>query len=275
MNTMIESIGIELECGLDERDWTVLEDYCREKGTLVHLSYGSDASVYVEGYDKDACEIRYWDYSVEDLCKFVRKAFEMIGQNSSCGNHLHIRFKDMKQAMSIFSYSGTHALLKSKYVKKWGETTKYYNRLRNRYCNGSYSEDAVDSQLKRAFKDTSRYRMINLNAYKETKTIEFRILPNFDSGREAEESIKAYVGMVCDTYKTMMKKKNLHDRDLYIEQPYVGCAFYESIVETDNVKHKHKREVNYDERSYTLDLGSFNVGYNDEGQTMEIKTEDE
>jgi len=202
----IKSIGIELEGGLDEVEYQLLEDYVREKELEEYYSVTSDGSVYVGEKDIDNIEIRFWHHNLKTFFSFIKKVYELgFEQNSTCGNHVHFRFTDTERAKSIFGYSPIWRLFVKEYVeyanelgeKKW---SKYMARLESRWCKPRYSKRAVIRQLSTPLRSRSRYKAINLNSFNLHGTLEIRILPYFEDYKEAKKSITWLIGVIDKLY---------------------------------------------------------------------------
>lgn len=211
MTTQIKSVGIELECGVSDSGIENIEDWIEDEGDIDCLNIGSDASVYVDGYDHPSSEIKYYSHDIKHLFEFLDMSFGYIKQNNTCGNHIHVRFKKPQEAIALFGYREAFNYFKREYIKAFGESGKFHARLRNRYCNGNaYSEDLALSQLVSSGRCEARYRMINLNSHRIHGTIEFRILPYFMDGDEAKDSIKKLLSIIDRTYAHILNSKNCH-----------------------------------------------------------------
>lgn len=206
----IVSLGLELEGGVTQNH---LDAICRK---FKRAEHESDGSVNVEWETRaelitDA-EIKYWSTSMLRLRQFVRYVFHdrfMFRQNNSCGNHIHVRFKDMKKAVAVFSYEPTRKKFARAYKRfATQRDAKYLYRLNNRFCSPRTSDDDVIDQIEtKDGKSHSRYHAINLNSANLYGTIEFRIMPHM---RDADELLDAINWLV----KTVDKLLN---EDLEIE----------------------------------------------------------
>lgn len=202
----IKSVGLELEGGYCLSCLNPLFDqYCKS----LHLQEDDDGSVEVEGvchthdYSYNSCtdgwtlcgEIKVW-VEVEKLpllFEFVDKLFKMkngrekcFKQNSTCGNHLHVKFRH-ENTWKKFINKEAWAEFVASYCKLY-PTAKYTRRLHNRYCDSHWEDEIGEGYYH------TRYRMINVRSIGETQqTLEFRILPHF--GR-ANEPIPAYEKML-------------------------------------------------------------------------------
>lgn len=176
----ISSIGVELEGGLNTGALVLFTHYCADKP--VHLNTTRDGSVHVSGVDQRDLEFTMW-VKMQDLSQLI-SAVEYLYDwcqfktDISCGLHVHMKFDEMEKAVSIISFKKFQNRFIREYKKKYKENSKYLGRLTNRYCKHTrYEEGTVSCQLASTFKNSSRYRAINLGAYKLHGTVEFRLLP--------------------------------------------------------------------------------------------------
>jgi len=191
----IKSLGLELEGGIYASDLYVFERKMRNKIADFEHYYkvGSDGSVDVECPDGDdqVCddwisniEIRFWHYNVNVLMDFVRELwYRGFVQNDTCGNHMHIRFINLIYA-SIFTDVKAHLMYLDEYKKRFGNNTKYMDRLENNYSRACLNQECVDDNVLKSL--GSRYRMINLRSIidKGYKTLEVRVMPYAESAEE-------------------------------------------------------------------------------------------
>jgi hypothetical protein len=190
----IESIGFELECGMNEDELDELRDYATEKGFRDRFRTQSDGSL--EGLEKDISdlEITYWSDEIEHLEAFLEKAYRLGAEtNDSCGFHIHVRFKNINHAF-VFSFKKVWEDFENEYHDEFHKKSKYRRREDLHYCQFGYNEEGIKDQLAnhgdRYTKSDSRYAVINLDAVRLYKTLEFRIFPHQDDATEAIETIK-------------------------------------------------------------------------------------
>lgn len=205
MNT-IKSVGIELEGGYCPKCVNpILDEYWR----LLHIDMGSDGSVKVYYRCKehgdigttnsDEChgEIRAWTDAkhLNQLFNFMQKLYASGGfkQNRTCGNHIHIKFKN-KEAWKTFTFEDKWKEFINRYVTSF-KMKKYSNRLNCRYCSSRWDgRPPIPISW-----DTSRYSMINFQSLIERqKTLEFRILPYFANAKEAQRSCQTMLDIIDD-----------------------------------------------------------------------------
>jgi hypothetical protein len=260
MTELIESVGIELECGINDSQQNELYEFVCENLVADNYKEQHDGSVHVNGYTHGDIELTYWDGDMDRFYMFIKEAFRHVGQNSSCGNHLHVRFTKPKEALAVFSYKRTYDKLKKGYLKAFGEigedadykertrASKYASRIRNTYCKGEYNEDSAVAQISSMDKCCSRYNMVNLNAYNLWKTIEFRVLPYFNDGVEAVSSIKKYLKLVEDVYKSVLNEKRkvvMVNREFIRSHDMIYWRTDTHYKETFNVEYKSRQREKF------------------------------
>jgi hypothetical protein len=236
----IKSIGIELEGGINSDDLKKLKNFVKENNLNEFFSYGYDYSVNVDSKDYYNIEIRFWHSDLNVFFKFIEFVFNECGfkQNSTCGNHIHLKFADNEKALSIFSYRKAWKMFLDEY-KKFAYTfsdekmlNKYLGRLDNRYCLARYSSKVVISQLRSFEKNNSRYRAINLNSYNLNKTIEIRILPYFSNFNEAKKSIEWLIKTIDKIYNIRKSLMNKFSIDLNVE----NNSNFDFTIKKENIK---------------------------------------
>lgn len=202
----IHSIGIELECGVDDKGLDRITNWVKTNKLDSHLRVDDDGSVEVYDKDNGNAEIKFWHEDRAKFMEFITFAFSEDGgnieQNSSCGNHMHIRFKDNERAMAIMCYEPVWNEFIDKYTRyantKRKYAKKYLNRLRCSYCRSNYNEDLIYNQISSS---ADRYTMFNFNAIHRYNTIEVRLMPYFKGVLEAKQSVK----WLIDTLNTMYR----------------------------------------------------------------------
>jgi hypothetical protein len=129
---------------------------------------------------------------------FVRRVFKSGGikQNASCGNHIHVKLRSQK-VMRAFGREEIWNEFIRRYKATWRGTSKYSARLHNYYCNSTWKSDL--DPIENGYDHDKRYCMINLQSLEEDQeTLEFRILPRFDSGVEAIQSYIKLLTIIND-----------------------------------------------------------------------------
>lgn len=187
----IESVGIELESGYCE---TCVQPIFNKYGSAVHLVQGSDCTVQVhniscphDSYQVSGAELRAWVRveNLEVLFSFVRELFESGGfkQNSSCGNHVHVKFKDENMIPFSFQTRESWNFFAARYSENFSESRKYLSRLSGKWCNRKWP----------GFLTCGSKDYMYTISRPVTHAIEFRVLPYFSS---ADESIKSYLWLL-------------------------------------------------------------------------------
>jgi 8-oxo-dGTP pyrophosphatase MutT (NUDIX family) len=206
----VASIGVEVECGIPTRDgvrW--VEAFERSDSRFV---YGSDGSVSVYGcYDSDA-ELRYWVYIPEEWSKMVtvlRWLWEEIGiqQNSSCGNHIHVRLRDDTMNLLVFPHFVRFFQRRYLYfARRQPSPEKYLARIRSTYSS-FYSYRNLEQQVIDSYRVSgSRYKCINYWSLSDSqRTLEFRIMPWSENFHEHLSMITFIVKSVEDYCKRFYK----------------------------------------------------------------------
>lgn len=180
----IISIGVEVECGINSKHWR------KVKAAFPNAVMDSDLSVRMSDFDYSDAEILFHTSDLEKMKNFIEMIFsdpEQMEQDSGCGNHVHIRFKNMDKAVALFSFRGARELFKvsyEAYARVQRNSQKYLSRMENGYCKTDYPENQTITQLKDNSKSGARYTAFNLNSFNTHDTVEFRILPFVESAEE-------------------------------------------------------------------------------------------
>lgn len=184
----IKSIGIELEGGFyDCEDGDYFYEEVNKKDWSSRFQWGNDGSVNLgENYYYPDVELKFWSYDINEILDFVKFAFNCnFEQNSSCGNHIHIRAK-RKDYYDLMSNEEFLNAFIDEYKKKFKYREKFLNRLYNQYCSVENLSERIKNQIRK--EASYRYTAINFLSLKEPqKTLEFRILPYVDDFEEYKE----------------------------------------------------------------------------------------
>jgi hypothetical protein len=204
----VASVGVEVECGIPTREGVMLVEALERSDN--RFSYGCDGSVSVPGcWDTDA-ELRYWVY-VEEWGRMVtvlRWLWEEIEirQNSSCGNHIHIRMKDdWMQPLIHPRFIKYFQRSYLNFARKQSNPQKYIARTRSTYSAfyrwRSYQD--LEDQVRESFQVSgSRYRSINYwSLHDSQRTLEFRIMP-------WAENFEEHLNMILFIVKTVERYCN-------------------------------------------------------------------
>lgn len=222
----ILSIGMELEGGLAHSKRRALREItnCRITGDgSVDVNLETD-----EDYDSSA-EVTYWSEKKSQIEKFVTTVFEdsaAFMQNESCGNHIHIKFKDSEKAVAIFSMISSFRLFVKEF-KKYAKNKpfRYGRRLNNHYCSQNANQETLLYQLQEYYRCDERYYAINLNSFKEHGTIEFRIMPYCQNAAEFMANLEWLIKVV---EKILRKAHESEAREFY-------------FVSREDIEQKEKR----------------------------------
>ena len=179
----IMSVGVELEGGISERALRYIEEKYWYTGRLDH---GYDSSVDVDPPDTSYnwiynVEIKFWSEDMSELLNFVKDLFiNGFRQNSTCGNHHHIIFKNHPVVVTAFSNpTAVKAFIRryEKFAKQMQNlygTEKYIRRLNNNYCK----KPRNNYELYRNIVGYERYYAVNFRSLLWHRTLEIRILPH-------------------------------------------------------------------------------------------------
>ena len=187
----IYSIGWEAEGGICLEDYDMIAEnpkfYGRvELGGDLSVDVRKSMNVRTDCYWKSNAEIKYWDYDFERFKEFVRTLFSLsFRQNSTCGNHFHLKFKSLLYA-SLFSQYEAQKMFIDKYVSTYKDQKKYMARLNNNY---SKAPEDISDIIKNFYGPREfRYYAINFQSFfsHSYETLEFRIMPY---AKDADELI--------------------------------------------------------------------------------------
>jgi hypothetical protein len=203
----IGSIGLELECGIPSSKRTAFERWAHQKyGDRFEPSGDPTAGGGGEGYVQGR-EYLLHSTSMPDLLDFVDKAYNTYGvkANSHCGFHIHMKPNTRKLSYDLVKASIAHKAFQEEFIDKfraeYAGKPKYLNRLVSTYSRWNYNTENVRGQLMRG---GNRYTPINLLSTTEPQgTIEFRLMPNQESGAEAQRTLKWMGKTVNGMFKEM------------------------------------------------------------------------
>jgi hypothetical protein len=231
----VRSLGIEIECGIPTREGVMqLEAFERSDD---RFSYGSDGSVSVyRCYDSDA-ELRYWVYVPEEWVRMVtvlRWLWEEIEirQNSSCGNHIHVRLHE--DFMQLLIFPQFVRFFQHRYLyfaRKQDDPQKYLSRIRSQYSS-FYSYRNLERQVIDSFRCSgSRYKAINYWSLSESQgTVEFRIMPYAEGFQEHLRMIMFVIKTVEEYCGRFQKGKlELSCSEISLLQGLSYCELYDSV----------------------------------------------
>lgn len=151
---------------------------------------------------------------IANLLTFVDRYYT-IKSNKFCGIHYHIKVKNMYEYNLLNSKRFFNDFLKavevfgiSRQIEKESEFWKRLKGHNDHYCKRVFSPYVAGSQS-----DPERYRIINY-CYKKHGTVEFRLLPTFQSKKLAIEAIRfihdfvnVWLCLNIKKHKTILKKE--------------------------------------------------------------------
>ena len=187
MGRHIVSVGFELEGGMNNHEAFKLRRYVQDNGLDHYYSVKFEPQLQVAGKQNSNMEVQFHNEELQELLGLLKFAYENCGfaTNSSCGFHIHVRFKDMAGAIRVFSSERVIQDFMIRYAREFRDE-RYTRRLGSIYC----SQDPTlyePREIGRAV--YNKYSPINVGAYIEHQTIEFRIMPNQLSADEAKRSL--------------------------------------------------------------------------------------
>jgi hypothetical protein len=213
---MIKSLGIELEGGIDSPQMRIVSRWIRKNDLEDYFIKKSDGSVTVSGMDIDNVELCFWHEDVDMVKAFLKVCYDNgFTANSTCGFHVHLKAQNTREMVELFSFKKIQDMFLEEYKKHIAEMppeqkSKYQRRLTNSYCKAAYSESNVISALKNGGSD--RYRAINLNAFRNHRTMEIRLLPFQKDYSEAADSIDwltTTINSILDVKKAKLKTSKI------------------------------------------------------------------
>lgn len=227
----IKQIGLEFECFMldsqgfyDEtneipinREY-ILKGINKKKFGMKDLSIGTDGSISADDdisytmktengveipHSQFACSLfnleikSRWDYNEEFFNKLERYAqfmFKYFGQNDSCGNHIHLSFKEEMLGFACFTFKKYWDMIITSYKEKfinseYYDRIKYANRFKCGFCNPQYDYRNIILIINKN-EDAERMKAINLLSYEKHGTVEFRMMPYAEDWNEYIDQIK-------------------------------------------------------------------------------------
>jgi hypothetical protein len=212
----VVSVGVEVECGIrTEEDYRKLWEWVRENEVVAdRFEGGSDGSVYVEGCDWRSLELRFWTEVerwelMEEVLRFLWEEVR-IRQNSTCGNHVHIRLSD--DYLPLLVYPQFIKYFQRAYIlfsHHQSNPAKYLQRTRNQYCR--FLTGDLEAAVIASYRgEGTRYRSVNFHALHEWhRTVEFRIMPYAESANEHIAQIQFILRTVESYIATVLRGKRV------------------------------------------------------------------
>jgi len=232
MRKIISSLGVELEGVMPDSEVNQAISFLRQKyeskGLIKGLDVHHDGSIDVPSYDYTDVEITFWSPSsnYEYISQLYGEIFDNLAQkfsfeqNASCGNHMHLKLSSTVYYF-ILSLPSSISLYKQKFLERFKNNRKYLNRLNNRYSKDFENlEDIADNQ-----QGGDRYHFINFSSlykHSDTQTVEIRVMPWAQDGREYQEMVQFNLNTVDDiVWKNYLTAKKYylreHGRELYFK----------------------------------------------------------
>jgi len=207
----INSLGVELECGMNYEDTKKLKDWAKLAELSNYMEIDGDGSVNVPEKDDSSLEIRFWNKDLDKVLSFLKLAYAECNAstNNTCGFHLHVKVSDF----GILTYESCFSRFLRLYRKHYKLKPKYMGRLMNRYCRARIlKQDFVIDQLEGRGYDEDRYCAINFRSLDKHDTIEFRIFPHQSTYIEAKSTILWFIDTIEGIFSS--KHPKLYDQTL-------------------------------------------------------------
>lgn len=186
----VKSLGVEIEGGISHAHLRHMEN------TFKNMCVGEDSSVNVPGYEITCIELRFWSTILGEVFGFAREVFAgEFKQNKTCGNHIHLRFKD--ETWKVLTYPYPWETFICQYKDKFPKA-KYITRLLNHFCEGRYNPIFILTQLRTHHRSSARYTAINFNSIYLYGTIEVRIMPGARDFHEYKQMVLFVVRAIED-----------------------------------------------------------------------------
>lgn len=208
---IIESIGVEIEGGIRERELEKLAELSGDY-EIEDFEWGEDGSVNVHPPDDNFrgwmwnAELRFWAFTenLEAFKGFAEEVYERVVTDESCGTHFHFT-SDYWQILSFRKFYKRFIREYKKMAEKKKEEGeyKYMERLSSRWCSPKY---IAEKQL--SLDTGDRYTAINFCSLFRHNTLEIRIMPYASSYEEFEEQLN----FILDTLKKIIARALLKER---------------------------------------------------------------
>jgi hypothetical protein len=216
----VESVGVELEGGVPARAIDIVTNKLEKIGLGSRFDFGYDGSVHVPKppYIRDRwysdAELRFWVETdrIEILFDVVNTLWKNgFRQNSTCGNHVHLKFIHNLQTLSlIFSEEFVEEFEKKYTIYARARGEKYTARIKNHYC-AFYEFHSFPAAL--YYYCESRYHAVNFRSVDENETLEIRILPYAEDEIEYIDNLiwllKTVDRIVDNIYKKIERTKRV------------------------------------------------------------------
>lgn len=237
INSVIESVGVEYECGISNNQLLKVKEFFDRWGLTPKMLDQRDSSVVVPRPDifrsqkysnwRSDAEITLWSTKKIDVVHFLQRMHKAGAiTNHTCGMHVHFGFKNKARAIAVFSSCSVRLKFDELY-KQFSLSgaigthiydSLFYNRLSFALCHSGCDQSNVYRQLIATdHHDRSRYRQINLASLSRIGTIEVRILPGvpYPYNKEALDWL----------IKTMADLYNMHKNNSVVLKHYAALLF--------------------------------------------------
>ncbi|MCC6005804.1 MAG: amidoligase family protein [Thermofilum sp.] len=209
----VESVGVELEGGVPESAVRFVQNKLETLGLDYRFEWGFDGSVSVPKppYIRDRwcsdAELRFWIEinRIEVLFDVIDVLWKLgFRQNSTCGNHVHLKFINNLQTLSlIFNEEFVKEFEKRYRIYARARGEKYERRIDNHYCE-FYKFHKYPAAL--YYYCTTRYRAVNFRSVDENETLEIRVLPYAENAIEYIDNLIWLLRVVDNIVDKIVKK---------------------------------------------------------------------
>ena len=187
-------------------------------------------------------------YERSDFKQFIKHTKIVLqdinDSNSSCGYHIHIKFKSPLTASFLMDWDFIDY-----FQNQYRTNFKLSTRLKTHYCREYINRETFEDELKQQldFQDyESRYRCINFHSFHNHRTIEFRVFSHIKSLKDVTLKTK-WLFKTLDKYiksKKFVKIQKIHSLD--VEIPKTKKTKKQTILqEKDLIKEKGKVTDDY------------------------------
>ncbi len=204
----IHSLGLELECGMDREEY---DEFRSRYSANPRCKIGTDGSVDVADKEMRGLEIRYWSEDKGEIYQFLHDTYGIGARtNNTCGFHLHVKFTNLQLGLHMVSTKNYQNEFISRYKENF-PSRKYQDRLKNHYSSwNGFDFGRMLAQEILYYKDSSRYYAVNINPFKQYKTIEFRIFPYQYNDDEAIKTLEWFLSFNDEMFASYNKRKEIN-----------------------------------------------------------------
>lgn len=198
----INSIGLEVECGIDEDKLEQLNNWIRQHRLHRYFYAGYDGSVHVRDREIPDAELKFWHTNTKKIQEFMDYLYNecKIKTDYSCGLHIHVKMSEDSYAK--LSYITVVKQFIDKYKQTFANKAKYINRLVNSFSRENTSQEYLDEAT---YGHGGRYYAVNFTSLSVHNTLEFRLLPNQASFNEFKKTFAWFI----DTIDKILEHPNI------------------------------------------------------------------